>query len=208
MTSEGIKYTPSLDIWSYVKFTSQAFGVLILLFMIATTLQSTVVLTTGFSVMAGEPFLGCTFQQSGSPLATTCGYFLHNSSVALMAWVGGFVVVGPLWVLWENGINLGTYLSHALMNGAYWGDTIIALAFLIPHGIFEIPALILSISLGLFIANSMWDERGIDVDYDMWETFKMTVPWALVMFGLLAVAAFIEANISHDFALWIQEVLS
>jgi len=206
--TENIEYVPPFDVWKYVKFTSQAFAALIVLFTSVTLIQSSVVLTSGMSVMVGEPFLGCTFQQTGSPLATTCGYFLHNSSVALIGWIGGFVLIGPLWVLWENGVNLGRYTAQALLTGSYWGDTVVALTFLIPHGIFEIPALILSISLGLFISNSLWDERGIHVDYNMKETFMLTLPWGLLVFGLLGIAAFIEANISREFAFWVEGVVS
>lgn len=185
-------------------FTAKVFGILIFGFATMGLLQGKV---HGFHI----DIIGAILGDSGQyPLGTTQGYFLHNTGVAMIAWLGGFAVIGPFYILWENGANIGSYIGMAFYeahpNAAEFGQ-VGALAFLVPHGIFEIPAIILSISLGVYIAKTMLDMQYMELDYSMRDTFIVTVPYMLIVIGLLAIAAFIEANISVDFALMVGELL-
>jgi stage II sporulation protein M len=152
----------------------------------------------------GYQLAGCGLEAGSNPLGTTCGYFLHNSSIALVSWIGGFAVVGPFFILWENGSNIGGYIAEAITSPDsqvfVTNSALGNLAFLLPHGIFEIPAIILALALGIYNAQLIIYNRNKNVQYSMTEAVKEGGKWFGVVLGLLVVAAFVETWISPGFA--------
>lgn len=194
------EYLRTYSIKKYVPFTGAVFGVLIFAFAVLSLMQSQVSYPELTNSLIDASSIGCS---SSNPIGSTCGYFLHNSSISLIAWLGGFAIIGPFYILWENGMNIGSYIGTAItdpdsLHG--WDTTVEALAFLIPHGIIEIPAIIISCSLGIYIAETILNHRTNMEDYDVLATFKETAPYAILVIGMLGIAAFIEANISVQFA--------
>jgi len=201
-------YYRPFDPRRYLRYVGWVFGLLVFGFFVLTTLQSRVMYAPPEVSLVGAA-TGCSLEPAGNPLWTTCGYFLNNASVALIAWLGGFALIGPFWVLWENTSNIGAYLSHSvfLPSATGWSETTTALAFLLPHGLFEIPAILLSIALGVYNAHVVFQNREAKwMEHDFRRLLRETAPWMVLVFGLLGIAAFVEANVSPGFAVWAGEL--
>ncbi|MCD6324508.1 MAG: stage II sporulation protein M, partial [Desulfurococcales archaeon] len=67
--------------------------------------------------------------------------FYNNLKVALLNYVLGFSMVVPLSILGFNGYVVGAFLTY--------GNTAGNAVLLLPHGVFELSAIILSAGLGL-----------------------------------------------------------
>lgn len=137
------------------------------------------------------------------PLGTTCGYFLNNATVALIAWIGGLTFVGPFYILWTNGATIGQYIGEHLANGDVSG-----VVFLIPHGVFEIPAILISIATGFYLVDNLLDGSFLEVrrrrsGYGIIEALRQTVPYILIALALFVVAAWVEANVSPVVEGWV-----
>ena len=203
-----VEWLKEFQLRVYGRFSIGLFGSLVLVFAVLTTMQSMVSYPGAMQIVDTGGFwqgevAGCSTSPQGNPLGTTCGYFLHNMSVALVAWIGGFAVVGPFYVLWENGANIGTYIGRAITDPVSlersWDTTPALLAFLVPHGIFEIPGIVLSLALGFYIADIVVDTLRNDTsfsEFSVTNVLRETAPWMVLVIGLLAMAAVIEANIS------------
>lgn len=80
---------------------------------------------------------------------TWYSYFYHNYSINLLLIIGGILFWIPsLVILFINGLISGFFISQSVFN--YQLDKL--LLGIVSHGIFEIPAMILSGALGLQIA--------------------------------------------------------
>lgn len=112
--------------------------------------------------------------------------FKNNFLVSLSSIVFGLILgIIPLIITIINGYVLGFVASFAVSQ-----EGISILWRLFPHGIFEIPAIILSLALGLKLGLSIFDK-----DFKM--EFKSNLEnilrvFILVIFPLLVIAAIIE----------------
>ena len=117
--------------------------------------------------------------------------FANNWTVALsMAYAGVALIVPTLAALWFNGFVFG-------LVGRLEVAPLELLAFVVPHGIIEIPALLVSGSLGVYLGVVGWRTwRGSADRAELADTMERAF-WILVGLGLvLAVAGFIEGFIS------------
>lgn len=79
----------------------------------------------------------------------------NNLRASLMAAVMGIVpfLFLPIWVLAVNAAVIGALLG---MYSAFGGSVFrIVMLGLVPHGIFEIPAILLGVSMGLYLCSSL-----------------------------------------------------
>ena len=84
--------------------------------------------------------------------AGSAAYFKHNTGIAIMAMgVGIAWGIGTIIVLFYNGVILGSVIFHYVANG----KAIFVTAWLLPHGAFEIPAILLAGQAGLTIGNAV-----------------------------------------------------
>jgi stage II sporulation protein M len=118
--------------------------------------------------------------------------FINNFEASLLLFMGGatfgFVT---LMVLFTNGVIIGFVVDYAVR---LQGAAAVA-AGIIPHGIFEIPAFIISSGLGFLLAESLWLEyRGMDDTAEYAK--KLAKIYIMIVIPLLAVAAIIEAFIT------------
>jgi len=157
----------------------------------------------------------------GTVVLTTQSLFINNLKAVIAMYVGSlfFAVVGIL-ILVNNGLFIGYYGSQTLL--------IAYLALILPHGIFEIPAIILSCSGGLvffsFILHFIWNVFKVDYSYtDIFDPYyskekisifgriksslnkhKSKIKESFILLCasiiLLLIAAFIEANITIPLA--------
>ena len=160
----------------------------------------------------------------GNIALTTQSLFTNNVTVAIMLYsfaaLGG--ILGAV-ILANNGIFIG-YYGADFNIWAY-------LALTLPHGIFEIPAIIISTTGGfvllLFIVRFIWNLYSPDYSYlDIFDPYfsdvkitpkerayaafkknqdKIKESFIFLCWGvvLLIIAAFIEANITVPLANWI-----
>lgn len=160
----------------------------------------------------------------GTITLTTHSIFSNNVTVAIMLYALGALggVLGAL-ILANNGMFIG-YFGADFNIYAY-------LALTVPHGIFEIPAIILATTGGFvllsFVLHFIWDLRSPDYSYlDIFDPYFSDVKITLkercyaafkmnqnklkesfiflcLAVILLIIAAFIEANLTIPFASWI-----
>ncbi len=132
------------------------------------------------------------FINEQSPPFMALTLFINNLEASLLLFAGGATFgVLTLLVLLANGVIIGFVVEYAI---ELQGTAAVA-AGIIPHGIFEIPAFIISAGLGFLLAESLWLEyKEMDdaAEYakKLWKFYLMTV------LPLLAAAAIIEAFIT------------
>ncbi|WP_421908064.1 stage II sporulation protein M [Methanolacinia petrolearia] len=128
--------------------------------------------------------------QDSATMAVTL--FINNLEASILLFIGGatFGVVTMI-VLLTNGVIIGFVLEYAAKAQ---GVAAVA-AGIIPHGIFEIPAFIISSGLGFLLAESLWMEyKGMDDAAEY--AGKLAKVFLMIVIPLLAAAAIIEAFIT------------
>lgn len=124
---------------------------------------------------------------------TFTSIFFNNLSVSILFFLGIFSFGAiNLWLAILNGITIGSIFSYGI---THWG-TFDSLLKIIPHGIFEIPSMLISISVGflpmlLIVKKSKSDEK-INIKF-----YLKYVLFALLTVILLNIlSAFIEVYIT------------
>lgn len=148
------------------------------------------------------------FEQSGFSPTSFPGYFLHNSSIIIGGWISGIGIFGPFFILWQNGMNIATYIVTSLHMPL--SRTVFRLSFLLPHGIFEIPAIVIGLGASIYIARASAEAffTGNARPIDLTSAITDTVPWIVVSISLLVVAAFVESTFSVPFAEWMANMVA
>lgn len=158
---------------------------------------------TAFSIMLD--FMG-DMQQSGvvdamgdiSPVIL----FANNVRASTLGWVSGLIPFCFLsvWPLVVNGSMLGILLGFLGegMELSFWGAMRVMLVGTLPHGIFEIPALLLSFAMGIALCgqlNRKLRKKPIvmPIDEMIGETARFYLLWIVPM---LAIGAVIETYIT------------
>ncbi len=114
--------------------------------------------------------------------------FYNNLKVALLNYLLGFTVVVPISVLSFNGYVVGTFLTY--------GDVVRNSVLLLPHGVFELSAIILSAALGLTMGWGIIQFlRKRDLN-SLLEVVRKTAKNFVWVITLLGIAAFIEVFIT------------
>lgn len=126
------------------------------------------------------------------PLELALRIFLNNARVALITALLSPLVVAPGLLVFINGVVLGIALTYAASKLG-WA---VAMASVLPHGVLEIPALLLAASASTSLGLAIWRAaRG-----------RKREPWKKALWGfaktfaaslaLFAVAALIEAIVT------------
>lgn len=158
--------------------------------------------------------------KNGTTSLTFLSLFMNNFRVSIMLFAGSalFALFG-LFILTTNGLFLGYFGSDI--------PPIIYLVFILPHGIFEIPALIISTLSGFIILSFIlkfikgiifkMDDNGSKmnliskVKYSF-NNNSVKLKQGLILFilstVLLIIAAFIEANLTKPLALGFLSLFS
>ena len=159
--------------------------------------------------------------KNGTTSLTFLSLFMNNFRVSIMLFAGSalFALFG-LFILTTNGLFLGYFGSDI--------PPIIYLVFILPHGIFEIPALIISALSGFIILSFILkfikgiifkkiDEDGSKMNLISKAKYSFNdnsvkLKQALILFVLstvlLIIAAFIEANLTKPLALGFLSLFS
>jgi stage II sporulation protein M len=137
-----------------------------------------------------ETLLGEVIDNTPAELAVTL--FINNLQACTLMFLGGATLgVLTVFIILSNGVVIGSVMEvvRQQQGGLY------VAAALVPHGIFEIPAFIISGTLGLLLARSLWREATANGDA-AGEALGMGRTFLLVVIPLVAVAAVTEAFIT------------
>jgi stage II sporulation protein M len=139
-----------------------------------------------------EAILGEVIDKSPAGLAFTL--FLNNLQACTLMFLGG-ATFGLLtaFIILTNGVVIGSVMELVRQQQ---GPVYVAAA-LIPHGVFEIPAFIISGTLGFLLARSLWLEVKGTGDA-AGTALGMGKTFLLVVIPLVAVAACTEAFITPE----------
>ncbi|MGO4111471.1 stage II sporulation protein M [Paenibacillus sp. YAF4_2] len=147
-----------------------------------------------------------TLQQSDNPtLAFMIFIFLNNTIKSIfIIYIGAILGIIPIFFLVMNGMVVGFLLQHvAQTNGT--GDMFQVVLGLLPHGIIEIPAIVIACAYGmkfgvlllkalgrLIIPGKEAGKSGPEIEYFM----IRSIPVVVILTVALLIAAIIESTIS------------
>jgi uncharacterized membrane protein SpoIIM required for sporulation len=133
-------------------------------------------------------------QTSGQFTAFSSLLFTHNVSVSLMAFALGITLgLGTAWLMFYNGVILGV-LAAVFMEARQ------GLAFatgVLPHGVLEIPAMLIAGAAGFVLAQGMIRARPWPRREELARAGKEALLLACGCVPLLAVAAILEAGVAR-----------
>lgn len=122
-------------------------------------------------------------------LTGTVTLFWHNVRAVIgMAALGLAFGIFPLLGILANGALLGVVMAMALKSG----DLAVFFVGILPHGIFEIPALIIAAGTGLYLG---WGRFGTGWQ-GLSDAVRKSVDPIILASALLVLAAFVEVNIT------------
>ena len=123
-------------------------------------------IATGYWAAQADPAVGdqiyAMFQEivvagvaSDSAVVMSFQIFINNVQICALIFLGGATFgLLTLLLLMTNGIAIGVLIEVLLRE-----MSLSALIFgLLPHGIFEIPAVLVSAALGMIVARGLWEE--------------------------------------------------
>ncbi|MHB1255383.1 MAG: stage II sporulation protein M [Dethiobacteraceae bacterium] len=131
---------------------------------------------------------------------STLDYLVNNATVAMMMMFGGILTLGAvaLFLIFYNGVIVGESVVVAL-DKMPAGEVLMRL---LPHGIFEVPALLLAGAggfLSLKIVIALLREKKVNFRSEL-----LGAGWlAIAVVLLLAVAAAVEAHITPALVAWL-----
>ncbi|WP_438349004.1 stage II sporulation protein M [Paenibacillus sp. FA6] len=128
--------------------------------------------------------------------------FLNNSIKGVMIiFLGIFLGILPIIFLMVNGMVLGYLVHHLSLQGESMFEVIVK--GLLPHGIIEIPAIIIACAFGLRLGTMVWISMGVgskekraNVGQQWRSFFKRVGPISMWIVILLLVAAIIESTLT------------
>jgi uncharacterized membrane protein SpoIIM required for sporulation/ABC-type transport system involved in multi-copper enzyme maturation permease subunit len=149
-----------------------------------------------FKAMADISFL---------PSLTTSGIFVHNVEVLLLAGLLAVVSLGVLPILLLMvPIGLSGFLAGQMASVGY-DPLLFVTVFVLPHGLFEIPAAIVATAFALRLGASLTAPReGLTVGEAMISAMTDFVKvFVFLVLPLLLIAAFVEANVTPQLVMWV-----
>jgi uncharacterized membrane protein SpoIIM required for sporulation len=139
------------------------------------------------------------------PSLTTWGILSHNIQALLLAALAAVVSLGVLAVLMLMlPIGIVAFLAGEMAWLGFNPLTFLA-AFILPHGVMEIPAAIIATAFALRIGASITAPReGLTVGEGLLAAAAdFCKVFIFLVVPLLLVAAFVEANITPQIVLWV-----
>jgi len=138
------------------------------------------------------------------PSLTTSGIFWHNLLVLSLAGLLALVSLGVLAVLW---LMIPIALVGFMAGQMAWlglNPWLFLAAFVLPHGLFEIPAAAIATAFALRLGASLTTPRpGLTVGEGVIVALAdLAKVFIFIVVPLLLIAAFVEANLTPQIVLW------
>ncbi len=123
----------------------------------------------------------------------------NNATVAGLGLAGGLIFGIPtVFILVVNGLILG-FIGAGLFTRLPYGifqKILFLVVGIVPHGIFELSAIILSGAFGLMLGNRWWLAKGQGRVQVFWQDIKRSLTVIPVVAMLLIIAGFVEVFVS------------
>ncbi|MBD2867040.1 stage II sporulation protein M [Paenibacillus arenilitoris] len=158
------------------------------------------------SVLYGLAAIAGAVVGSNEPLQNTEGdiphdpfYYLTHNSRSILLFLSGLLTFGmtSIFALFANGFMIGFSVAGRNQDTPLWAT----LMHIIPHGIFEIPAMLLAGAVGLYplqlLVRYARNQRPLKIG---WMSIVLSIVW---IGALLIAAAFVEALISPAIIDWV-----
>lgn len=141
-----------------------------------------------FSSFLNEIIKALIEKTKGLNMAEMVFFIFQNNTMSAFSTIvlGIFIGIFPILSIFVNGILLGYVMSKAIAIEGWL--TVLRLA---PHGVFELPAIFISVGLGIKLG-LVWfsgKERGKEFKRRLWKSLKV---FLVIVLPLLIVAAIIE----------------
>lgn len=197
---EFLKYTRRYNPVQYTLIAGVVFGFVFVAGFVMSIMQAAVAspvpAITGMFAIGHDELLGKALDPT-----STGGYLLHNASVVIGTWLMGLSIVGPFMVLFENAMNISSFVARAtLLIFSGNPDGLWLLAYIVPHGLVEIPAILLASGVGIYLARVMYGRVFKQKDIEILVALRRTFPFVVMALGMIVIAAVIEGLISPGFA--------
>lgn len=139
------------------------------------------------------------------PTLTTGGILGHNVEVLLLAGIAALISLGVLAILLlmvPIGL-IGFFAGQVAWLG--YSPLVFVAAFVVPHGIFEIPAAVLATAFALRLGASITALRnGLTVGEGMIVAIAdFAKVFVFLVVPLLLIASFVEANLTPQIVIWV-----
>jgi stage II sporulation protein M len=138
------------------------------------------------------------------PSLTTNAIFRHNVQALLLAGAAGVISLGvvPTLMLMLPIVLVGFFAGQVAWQG--YNPLLFLAVSILPHGLFEIPAAIISTAFALRIGASITAPRaGLTVGEGLVAAIADFVKvFLFLVVPLLLIAAFVEANLTPELLLW------
>jgi stage II sporulation protein M len=121
--------------------------------------------------------------------------FLRNVSASLIIMLLGITVILPPVVLALNGFVIGLIFRFAMEKGM--GPLSVA-AGILPHGMFELPAIFLSAAVGMRVGLELATKKGRRISSGAQAIREAAAAYMLAVLPLLAIAAVVEILVSKN----------
>lgn len=146
------------------------------------------ILFTVFGFYIGDMFSLGSIEKSKQLTSNPLDYFNHNI-VSLLYFLSGLFTfgLGSIYSLAVNGVMLGVSLEAMSNKASFLGS----LVYIIPHGIFEIPAMIIAGAIGLYPWQLIY--QFIKGDKRIKIQWRLLAKLSCIMVGLLFIAGCVEA---------------
>jgi stage II sporulation protein M len=125
--------------------------------------------------------------------------FLQNSLVSILAALGGvFFGISSFFIVFVNGFIIGFIILSVLASSPdFLSNTIFLVLGLAPHGIFEIPAFLISSAIGLRLGIEWMSKGSHGRRFSVWKKDLARALKVLpFVFAILLVAALVEIFVS------------
>jgi len=129
------------------------------------------------------------------PLSTSVVIFYNNLRVAVTSFILGPTLIAPITILLTNGYVIGIFLAYPS------GNVLRNLILLLPHGILEIPAILLSASLGTSLALALIHKYLLRGDVSISNLMSSYLSYFTLITLMLLAAAFVEVFVTPMIAL-------
>jgi uncharacterized membrane protein SpoIIM required for sporulation len=128
--------------------------------------------------------------------AATFGAYLftHNIQVSFLAFsLGALTIIGGFWILWLNGVILGAVAAQYYLDGV----TTFFMAWVGPHGVLELPAIIFAGAAGIKVGGALLVPGNLTRKASVRLAFPSVRRMILATCAILVVAGLIEGSFSQ-----------
>jgi uncharacterized membrane protein SpoIIM required for sporulation len=144
------------------------------------------------NIAKGDPF--GVYKEEGSYFGMFIGIALNNVRVSfLMMLFGLFFGVGTLWLLFSNGLMLGSFQYMFFAKGLGWKSILVIWI----HGTLEISALIIASTAGFMLANGLLFPGGRKRIDSFMQHARDAVKLTICLVPIIITAAFLESYVTH-----------